>query len=241
MPSPNLAVTHVAAAQNQKEVTINDAVDALDNAMNRTLSVVMADADMVLTTSQANRNGLIVLTGSLTASRLVTLPANHRRLALRNASTGGHEVTVGYAGGGATVAVAADSTALLVGDGMDLHGVAGGGPGGAASLAGLDDVDVTAALNGDLLRFDGALWTPVNAGIVNRALLPFRGALLRRTADFSVSTTGSADAPGCSCPFPFRPVASSRSRVRCPGLMYSGSSNALDSRSPVMVRNRPPM
>ena len=29
MPSPNLAVTHVAAAQNQKEVTINDAVDAL--------------------------------------------------------------------------------------------------------------------------------------------------------------------------------------------------------------------
>lgn len=191
MPSPNLAVTHVAAAQNQKEVTINDAVDALDNAMNRALSVAMADADLVLTTSQANRNGLVVLTGSLTAPRLVTLPANHRRLALRNATTGGHEVTVGYAGGGATVAVPADSTALLVGDGTDLHGVAGGGPGGAASLAGLDDVDVTAALNGDLLRFDGALWSPVNSGIVNRALLPFRGALLRRTANFSVSTTGT--------------------------------------------------
>ena len=30
MPSPNLSITHVAAAQNQKEVTINDAVDALD-------------------------------------------------------------------------------------------------------------------------------------------------------------------------------------------------------------------
>ena len=172
-------------------MTINDAVDALDNAMNRALSVALADADLTLTTSQANRHGLMVLTGSLTAPRHVTLPANHRRLALRNATTGGHEVTVGYVGGGATVNVAADSTALLVGDGTDLHGVAGGGPSGAASLAGLDDVDVTAALNGDLLRFDGALWSPVGAGIVNRALLPFRGALLRRTTNFSISTTGT--------------------------------------------------
>ena len=55
----------------------------------------------------------------------------------------------------------------------------------------LDDVDVNAALNGDLLRFHGALWSPANAGIANRALLPFRGAQLRRTTDFSVSTTGS--------------------------------------------------
>jgi hypothetical protein len=191
MPSPNLAVTHVAAAQNQKEVTINDAVDALDNAMNRSLSVAMTDADLTLTTSQANRHGLIVLTGSLTAPRQVTLPAKHRRLALRNGTTGGHEVTAGYAGGASTVTVTPDSAALLVGNGTDLHGVAGGGPGGAASLAALDDVDVTAALNGDLLRFDGALWSPADAGIVNRALLPFRGALLRRSTDFSVGATGT--------------------------------------------------
>ena len=69
MPSPNLAVTHVAAAQNQKEVTINDAVDALDNAMNRALSLAMADANQALSVDQTNRNGLIVLTGTLTASR----------------------------------------------------------------------------------------------------------------------------------------------------------------------------
>jgi hypothetical protein len=49
MPSPNLAVTHVAAAQNQKEVTINDAIDALDNAMNQALSLAMADANLTLT------------------------------------------------------------------------------------------------------------------------------------------------------------------------------------------------
>ena len=30
MASPNLAITHVAAAQNQKEVTINDQASQLD-------------------------------------------------------------------------------------------------------------------------------------------------------------------------------------------------------------------
>jgi hypothetical protein len=124
----------------------------------------MADADLALTASQANRHELIVLTGSLTAPRLVTLPANHRRQALRNATSGGQAVTVGYPGGGAVVAVAPDSTALLVGDGTDLHCVAGGSPcGGSATLAGLDDVDVTAALNGDLLRFDGSLGDQLEA------------------------------------------------------------------------------
>ena len=182
MPSPNLAVAHVAASQNQKEVTINDAFDALDNAVNRALQVAMADANLTLTTSQANRHGLVVLTGSLTATREVTLPANHRRLALRNATTGDQAVTVRYPGSGAVVAVAPDSTALLVGDGTNLYGVAGGGTGGGAeTLAGLDDVDVAGALNGDLLRFDGTLWGPVGSGVLQRAMLPFKGALVRRT------------------------------------------------------------
>jgi hypothetical protein len=35
-------------------VTINVAVDALDNAMNRGLSLAMADDDLTLTTTQAN-------------------------------------------------------------------------------------------------------------------------------------------------------------------------------------------
>ncbi len=39
MPSPNLAIPHVAASQNQKEVTINDAIDALDLAMTAALEI----------------------------------------------------------------------------------------------------------------------------------------------------------------------------------------------------------
>lgn len=189
MPSPNLSITHVAAAQNQKEVTINDALDALDNSTNRALSLAMADADVTLTADQANRNGLIVLTGTLTATRILMLPANHRRLALRNATTGGFAVTAKYPGTGATVAVLPETTALLQGDGVDLYGVAGGG--GVEILDDLTDVDVAGAANGDLLRFDGALWRPAGAGILQRVMLPFRGALLRRTANYTVSTTGA--------------------------------------------------
>ncbi|GIX11749.1 hypothetical protein [Elioraea sp.] len=187
MPSPNLSITHVAAAQNQKEVTINDAVDALDNAMNRALSLVMADANVTLTATQANRNGLIVLTGTLTASRILTLPANHRRLAIRNATSGGQEVRAKYAGSGAEVIIVPGATVLVQGNGSDLFGVGGG----AGTLDDLTDVSVGAAVAGDVLQFDGALWGPAGVGIYQRALLPFRGALVRRTTNFSVSTTGA--------------------------------------------------
>jgi len=187
MPSPNLAVTHVAAAQNQKEVTINDAVDALDNAMNRALSLSMADANVTLTSTQANRNGLVVLTGTLTAARVLTLPANHRRLAIRNATGGGQEVRAKYAGSGAEVIIVPGATVLVQGNGSDLFGVGGG----AGALNDLTDVAAGAAVASDVLQFDGALWGAAGVGIFQRALLPFRGALVRRTTNFSVSTTGA--------------------------------------------------
>jgi hypothetical protein len=185
MPSPNLAVTHVAAAQNQKEVTINDAVDALDNAMNRALSLAMADANLTLTSAQANHNGLIVLTGTLTAARVLTLPTNHRRLAIRNATGGGQEVRAKYAGSGAEVIIVPSATVLVQGNGSDLFGVGGG----AGTLNDLTDVSVGAAVASDVLQFDGAAWSAGGAGIFQRALLPFRGALVRKTIDQSLSAS----------------------------------------------------
>jgi hypothetical protein len=181
MSSPNLAVTHVAAAQNQKEVTINDAVDALDNSMNRALSLPMADADLTLTSTQANRHGLVVLTGTLAAARILTLPANHRRLAIRNATSGGQEVHAKYAGSGAVVIVVPGSCVLVQGNGSDLFGVGGG----AGALNDLTDVSSGSAVFGDVLQFDGSLWSAAGVGIFQRAMLPFRGALAQRTTDIT--------------------------------------------------------
>lgn len=121
MSSPHLAIAHVAAAQNQKEVTINDAVDALDRASNAVLEVALGDADVTLTNAQVTRHGLIVLTGALTQSRTVTLPSGSRRLAVCNATSGGWDVGLQYGGAGQGVTLAAGATALVHGDGTDLR------------------------------------------------------------------------------------------------------------------------
>ncbi|MGB5950246.1 MAG: hypothetical protein WBG82_13070 [Parvibaculum sp.] len=173
------------AERSAQEVTINDAVDALDNAMNRALSLAMADANQALSVDQTNRNGLIVLTGTLTASRTLTLPANHRRLAIRNATSGGQDVRARHAGVGAEVAIVPGATVLVQGNGSDLYGVGGG----AGALGDLTDVSIAGAANGDVLQFDGALWGAAGVGIFNRALLPFRGALARKTIDQSVAAS----------------------------------------------------
>ena len=186
MTTPNLAITHILQSQAQKEVTANAAFDALDNSVNRALSLDLGDADLTLVSDQANRNGLIIFIGALTAGRMVTLPANHRRLAVRNATTGDFAVTVAYPGVGANVAVVPETTALLQGDGVDLFGVAGdSNGGGASSLDELTDVDAAGAVNGDLLRFDGSLWAPDSGGVHTRIPLPFKGALLQRTSDLT--------------------------------------------------------
>ncbi|MGI9421329.1 MAG: hypothetical protein ACR2RA_26165, partial [Geminicoccaceae bacterium] len=73
MTTPNIAVAHILQSQAQKEVTANATFDAFDNSANRALSLDLGDADLTLVADQANRNGLIIFTGTLTAARTVTL------------------------------------------------------------------------------------------------------------------------------------------------------------------------
>ena len=119
-PRPNLGIAHVASHQNQKEITINDAVDALDNAENAVLGITLSDADYTLSATEANRNGLLIFTGTLTAARTVTLPGNARRIAVRNATSGGFALNFQYSGG-TPVSVANAKNALLHGDGTNLY------------------------------------------------------------------------------------------------------------------------
>lgn len=137
MTTPNLVITHVAASQNQKEVTINAALDALDNAANREVAITYADADITLTSDQARRNAVIRCTGSMTARRRLTLPAGRRILCVENRTSGGHSIEVGYASGQrawvppqSSVWVQGDATDVLpIGAGIEIGFFVAGDPG----------------------------------------------------------------------------------------------------------------
>ena len=109
MATPSLLITHIAAAQNQKEVTANDAFDKLDNSDNALVSFANTDADQTLTQLQLASGGCIKITGALTADRHLNLPAGvTRSVIILNATTGGHNLIVQVTGApGTTVSLAA--------------------------------------------------------------------------------------------------------------------------------------
>ncbi|WP_439579623.1 hypothetical protein [Elioraea sp.] len=84
MSSPNLAVPHVAAAQAQKEVTINQAVDLLDCAVTDVLTVDLGAGDVALTAEQYRRQRVFPASGA-TVPRTLTLPQIRREAAIDNA------------------------------------------------------------------------------------------------------------------------------------------------------------
>jgi len=112
MPSPNLAIAHVAASQNQKEVTINDAVDALDLAMTAAIEVdCSAGGTISVSATAMRRNVSLLLAGAPAAGFVLQLPAVRRLLYVQN--TTGREATVTGPAGGATVPVPAGSRVLV--------------------------------------------------------------------------------------------------------------------------------
>ncbi len=113
MSSPNLAITHVAAAQNQKEVTINDAIDALDRAIGDLLVVDFTAGDVTLTDAQF-RAAAAFRAANLSAARDLTVPQIRRLFAVDNAA--GVDVLTIKRGAGA-IAVPAGAAVLAYTDG----------------------------------------------------------------------------------------------------------------------------
>lgn len=119
MPNtPILGITQVSASQNQKEVTINDAILALENATNRKLVVSFASASSVLLSdSQATRNMMFEATEA-TAPATLRIPntisgQNYNRvIVVRNAS--GQSLTVKFNTGAGSTVVIPDGEARLL-------------------------------------------------------------------------------------------------------------------------------
>jgi len=156
------------------------------------VSVAFAsDANDALTTANASadesRNKVIKLTGTLTASRLMEIPAVEKVYIINNATTGGFSVTIGVSGN--TVATIANgSIGVVYCDGTNTYqltyyapggtdvAVADGGTGSSTASdartalglaigtdvqaydAGLADVAGVAVTDGNFLVGDGANW-----------------------------------------------------------------------------------
>ena len=108
MSTPNLAIAHIQASQDQKEVTANAAFDALDLAMTES-GLLDVSAGGIITVPSAQALGLVrlVLTGAPGAGVTVAFPAVKRLVLLRNEADAAATIT--RAGG-------ADETTVEPGD-----------------------------------------------------------------------------------------------------------------------------
>ena len=112
--SPNLGISHLASNQNQPEVTVNAAIDALDRAGNDSESLTVA-GDTTVTAAQFNDNTLLVLGGAPAGGFNLTVPENKRVFVVQNDS--GQTATVKTAAATVTVAIGDGQRRLLDCDG----------------------------------------------------------------------------------------------------------------------------
>jgi hypothetical protein len=142
MSSPNLAITHVAAAQNQKEVTINDAIDALDLAITGALEVdCTAGGTISITPTVMRRNVSLVLTGAPAANFTLQLPAVRKLILVQNTTGQAAAVTGPSAGTGIPVLpgqrhllYATDTTVVAIDSTLGASGVTPGSYGDGSNV-----------------------------------------------------------------------------------------------------------
>lgn len=147
MPSSNLGIVFVTTSQNQKELTINDAVEALDNAGNGSQAITIT-THRTLTADEYVGSILFKLTGTPAADFNLVIPATKRLFAVRNST--GKNCTVKYAASGSLVVADGDSV-IIHSDGTDIVSLGGGGGAGPPSVAFTDLTDTFASFAGKSL------------------------------------------------------------------------------------------
>jgi len=119
MSTPNLAISHIAASQDQKEVTANAGLDALDGAV-----AGLAEIDVTNNATPASSVVTPVmslkLTGAQGAGKTLTLPSKKHLYFVVNACTGGFDTTIKCSVSGATVTSANGNKKLIYADGTDV-------------------------------------------------------------------------------------------------------------------------
>jgi hypothetical protein len=150
MSTPNLAIPHIAASQNQKEVTANDAFDRLDEAITGRLQLDFTSGDITLTASQYRRH-VVFAAVNVASGRELVLPAIRRVIVVDNTA------------GAAALEVRQGATTITVpaGAGQLLHTT--GTTGGLIAVA-------PAAQAGGAAPFDIAVYFPGQPAAAERLL-----------------------------------------------------------------------
>jgi hypothetical protein len=92
--TPNLNMTEVEAAQNQKEVTINAALRRIDAAFADTLAVSVSADNATPTAEQVRAATRLLISGASTSGRTVTLPIMKARKTLHLAAASTKAVSI---------------------------------------------------------------------------------------------------------------------------------------------------
>lgn len=123
MASDNLSIPFVSVSQNQKELTINNAVNALDDAGNSALAITIT-ANRTLSAAEFTGNMVFVLSGTPASNFDLVIPTTKRFFAVRNST--GKTCTVKYASG-STLAIANGGNISIHSDGTTIVSMGGGG------------------------------------------------------------------------------------------------------------------
>ena len=134
MSSPQLGVTHITEAQENKETTANAAFDQLDNACNALLSVAIS-GDTEISGANFTNNFFFRLTGTPGTAFTVSVPVSERFFAVQNLTDSDATIEALNAGTDA-VTISAGASRVLFCDGSDIT------PFGAESSGGGGGVEV---------------------------------------------------------------------------------------------------
>lgn len=155
--TPNLGITHLTSNQNQPEVTVNAAIDALDESENDSLAITIT-ANRTLTAAEFNANHIFILNGTPSAFDL-TVPNQKRKFSIENNT--GVIATVKAAGAGAADPLSGGKRRLYWTDGTDIkplapdHDVTGGG--GVAGAFGPKARGALVKLTSDVNNINGGV------------------------------------------------------------------------------------
>lgn len=111
----NLAITHIAAGQNNKEITANEAFERIEDAITEEASISVAAGNVVLTQEAVRLAPSLVVTGASVAGRTVTLPTVKRALVL--SASAANTQSVAFVRGTTSLAFAPGETAVAYMDG----------------------------------------------------------------------------------------------------------------------------